>query len=150
MEKRQSRAIDLLADVDEFLGGGRTARTSARYARARRSLSTWLEQFGEQSLEQGTMTLLAAEREFDARGAYLRVASVEDVVYALRGYVLALPSLFSTSELADVRAVLRYLTTFTDFAVRYRHVNSYDHSCVLLDLRAALRETRAMIASAVR
>ncbi|HET8778706.1 MAG TPA: hypothetical protein VFM66_01440, partial [Agromyces sp.] len=104
MTRAQITASSIIASVEFALTDDRTHSTRLRYARARERLVAYLEALDERMLTGSGVAMLEVERALRPEGALLRVATAEDLLYALPGFVAldrnGLPA-------SDARAQLR-------------------------------------------
>jgi PhnB protein len=80
-----ARAI--LDAVERLITDERTSATRHRYTRAKARLEVYLESLGERMLTNAGVAMLGLERSIEPTGALFRVATGEDLLYALVGFI---------------------------------------------------------------
>ncbi|GAA1818454.1 hypothetical protein [Agromyces neolithicus] len=138
MSKRQPQptAATLIEAAEALLTEGRAHATCLRYRRARTALETYLEAKGEDMLLDAGIAMLAIERGLEPDGALLRVATGEDLLYALPGFIdLERPGL----PKADAGAQLRFVDQCRRLIVARGLSAHGDYSCASWEVDGALR-----------
>jgi hypothetical protein len=138
-----ARAI--LDAVERLLTDERSSATRHRYARAEARFEAHLEALGERMLTGAGVAVLWLERSIEPTGALFRVATGEDLLYALRGFIsLERPARLPTS---DVRAQLRFAEETRRYIMRHGLVDVSLHMCAVWDIDSALRRARGALRS---
>ncbi len=119
---------------------GKSAATRARYVRTQAALARYIETvdvadcFGDDVAQ-----LVAAEREFDSSGAFLRIMTAEELVVLLPGFV-------EDERLPACRADARTQVSMTDrlvaFLIRFRLIDGSRFSRAVLDTQVACATAR--------
>ena len=135
-------AAAIIAAAEHALVDGRTHATCRRYGRAREQLEAHLHSLGEGMLLESGIAMLEVERGIEASGALLRVATGEDLLYALPSFIRldrrhGLPIL-------DARAQLRLAEECRRSVTAHGLVGN-EHACALLEVDGALREARRLL-----
>lgn len=135
----QPTAAAIIAAVEARLTEDRTWPTQQRYLRAREQLVRDLEARGPGILTDSGVAMLEFERALGVEGALLRVATGEDLLYALPGFIARergrLP-------LADVRAQLRFAEECRRYIERRALVDWTQHMCAICEIEGAIRRAR--------
>jgi hypothetical protein len=138
-----ARAI--LDAVEKLLTDERTSATRHRYARAQARLEAYLESLAERMLTDAGVAMLEVERSIEPSAALLRVATGEDLLYALRGFIsLQRPARLPVS---DARAQLRFADETRRYIIRRGLVNAGMHMCAIWEIDGALRRARSALRS---
>jgi hypothetical protein len=144
MTRPEPTACAIIETIEDALTIDRTPATRHRYARARARLEAYLESLGGAMLTDAGASMLEVERALDPDGALLRVATAEDLVYALPGFIsLERPRL----PVSDVRAQLRLAEQCRRFIERRGLVDFGAHACAMWEVDGALRRARAALRS---
>ena len=142
MTRAQITASSIIASVEFALTDDRAHSTRLRYARACQRLVAYLEALDERLLTESGVAMLEVERALRPEGALLRVATAEDLLYALPGFVGldrdGLPA-------SDARAQLRVSVDCRSLIMRRRLVDPVGHSCVSIEFDGALRRARSAL-----
>jgi len=93
-------------------------------------------------LTESGVAMLEVERALRPEGALLRVATAEDLLYALPGFVALDRDGLPTS---DARAQLRVSVDCRNFITQRRLVDPSGHSCVSIEFDGALRRARSAL-----
>jgi hypothetical protein len=138
-----ARAI--LDTVERLLTDERTSATRHRYARAEARFETYLESLGERMLTDAGVAMLELERSIEPTAALFRVATGEDLLYALSGFIsLERPARLPVS---DVRAQLRFAEETRRYIIRRGLVDPSLHMCAIWEIDGALRRARGALRS---
>lgn len=123
-----ARAI--LDAVEKLLTDERTSATRHRYARVQARLDAYLESLGECLLTDAGVAMLEVERTIEPTAALFRVATGEDLLSALPGFVsLERPARLPVS---DARAQLRFADETRRYIIRHGLVDAGMHVCAIL------------------
>ena len=138
-----ARAI--LDAVEKLLSDDRTSATRHRYARAAARFEAFLDSLGERMLTDAGVAMLEIERSIDSTAALYRVATGEDLLYALLGFI----SLERPARLPapDVRAQLRIAEETRRYIIRRGLVDTGLHMCTIWEIDGALRRARSALRS---
>ena len=138
-----ARAI--LDAVEKLLTDERTSATRHRYARAAARFEAFLDSLGERMLTDAGVAMLEIERSIDSTAALYRVATGEDLLYALLGFI----SLERPARLPapDVRAQLRIAEETRRYIIRRGLVDTGLHMCTIWEIDGALRRARSALRS---
>ncbi|HWM15853.1 MAG TPA: hypothetical protein VNP97_04630 [Microbacterium sp.] len=142
MTRAQITASSIIASVEFALTDDRSHSVRLRYARARERLVAHLEALDERMLTESGVAMLEVERALRPEGALLRVATAEDLLYALPGFVALDRDGLPTS---DARAQLRVSVDCRNFITQRRLVDPSGHSCVSIEFDGALRRARSAL-----
>jgi hypothetical protein len=128
----------------EFFGRereGKRGLTLQRIDLAERMLRGFLEAEGNRILVDDDLVLLAAEREFEPDGAFVRTMHADDLIFALPIFLNSADSL----EPLDRRVQLRMADRLVGTILRKRLVNQDELLCPLLEARVAIDSGRAQL-----
>lgn len=132
-------AAAIIAAAEERLVDGRTHTTCLRYGRARERLEAYLDELGERMLLESGVAMFEVERGIEASGALLRVATGEDLLYALPSFIRN--DRPSRPPVPDLRAQLRLAEECRRYVTSHRIVDDR-HACALWEVDGALRDAR--------
>jgi len=136
-----ARAI--LDAVEKLLTDERTSATRHRFARAEARLEAYLESLGERMLTDAGVAMLEVERSIESTAALFRVATGEDLLYALPGFIsLERPARLPVS---DARAQLRFADQTRRYIIRRGLVDAGMHMCAIWEIDGALRRARSAL-----
>jgi len=141
----QPTARAILDAVEKLLTEERTAATRHRYVRAQARLDAYLVARGERMLTDAGVAMLEIERSIEPTAALFRVATGEDLLYALPGFIsLERPARLPVS---DVRAQLRFADETRRYIIRRGLVDAGMHMCAVWEIDGALRRARSALRS---
>jgi hypothetical protein len=138
-------ARSILDTVETLLTDERTSATRHRYARAKARVEVYLDSLGERMLTNAGAAMLEVERAIEPTAALYRVATGEDLLYALVGFI----SLERPARLPapDVRAQLRFAEEIRRYIIRCGLVDAGMHMCAIWEIDGALRRARSNLRS---
>ena len=135
----------ILDAVERLLTDERTSATRHRYARAEARFEAYLESLDERILTDAGVAMLEVERSIEPTAALFRVATGEDLLYALPGFIsLERPARLPVS---DVRAQLRFAEEIRRYIMRRGLVDASLHLCAIWEIDGALRQARGALRS---
>lgn len=143
--EREPTAREVLDEVESLLADERTSATRHRYARAAARFEAYLDALDERMLTDAGVAMLEVERSIEPTAALYRVATSEDLLYALRGFI----SLERPARLPapDVRAQLRFAEEIRRYIIRRGLIDTGPHMCAIWEIDGALRQARAALRS---
>lgn len=142
-ERRPAPTVATVLDVVvSKLTEDRSHQTCLRYARARAQLEAHLLVQGERVLTEAGVAMFEVERQLAPEGALLRVATSEDLLYALEGFAGLDRSRLPVS---DARAQLRLAEECGRHIRRRELVDLRLHIGALWRAEDALRRARAVL-----
>lgn len=127
----------LLHDHFRHLRGDASGVALTRIDIIEQELRDFIELEGHRGLTTGGLAILAAERQFDPRGAFARSMHAADLIFTLPAYIEA-----SGGDHLLRRARLRHIEALAARLIRDGLIDPQDFACPLLDLRAALDRAR--------
>jgi hypothetical protein len=143
--EREPTAREVLDAVEGLLTDERTSATRHRYGRAKARVEAYLESLGERMLTNAGVAMLEVELSIEPTAALFRVATGEDLLYALPGFIsLDRPIRLPTS---DVRAQFRFAEEIRRYIVRRGLVDAGAHMCAIWEVDGALRRGRIALRS---
>lgn len=117
---------------------GKAAATRERYLRTHAALVRFLDSVDIASeLGEDAWQIVAAEREFDANDAFVRVLTAESLVAVLPGFVERLPACRT-----DARTRISLTDRLVSYLVRFRLIDELAAGTPILRARVACADAR--------
>jgi hypothetical protein len=140
MTSRPITIDDILTHFFASYLDGKTGTVRHRIEDGERQLRACIETEAQRILENDTLLMLAAERQFDPQRAVARVANADDLVFFLEVFVG--PQWRPSNEFQ--RAAQTELTaTLLHFVTSRRLVDSHQLACPILEVEAGIARERA-------